>query len=114
RVSDPNSKDPYRAGNVFEVPIAQIVESQTQALADMVTDRPRDADLSRVCQPFEPGRHIHAVAVNIAVLNDDVSEIDPHTENDCLFLGDTGIAFGHAALDRDRTRDCLDHARELD
>ena len=63
---------------------------------------------------FEPRRDIDAVAEDVAVLDDDVAEIDADAELDALLRGDTGIALGHPALHRDGAAHRIDDAGEFD
>jgi hypothetical protein len=50
RVVDPNSIGSYGPGNVFEALVAQVVEGQIEAVADMVADCGRDANPARLGQ----------------------------------------------------------------
>ena len=75
---------------------------------------PGYANPARLGDPFQSGRDIHPVAVDVVALDDDVAEVDADPEYDPLFLRGPGIALGHPPLHRDRTGDGLDHARELD
>src|ERR1051325_5661252 len=63
---------------------------------------------------FQPGRDIHPVAVDVAVLDDHIAEIYADTEDDPPVLGHLHIALGHPLLRRDGTGHGLNHAWELD
>ena len=77
-------------------------------------DNARDADAARFGHPFQPRRDIHPVAVNVAVLDDDVAEIDADPEDDPLVFGRPRVALIHAPLHCDGAGDSFDDARELD
>jgi hypothetical protein len=62
---------------------------------------------------FKPSGNVDPVAEYVAVLDDDVAEIDPDAEYDPPILGRCSIAFGHRPLHRDCAGDGFDHAREL-
>src|SRR5205085_10765345 len=111
---DANSKHSYRPGNVFEVLVAEVVKVQLEPVADMVAHGARYADLARFGDPFQSGRDIHPVTVDVAVLHDYVPEIDADAELYPLTLRRSGIALGHPALDGDRASDGFDYAWELD
>src|SRR5260370_2399560 len=75
----------------------------------------RYADATGFGQSLQPGRNIHAVAVNIVVLRDnDVAQIDAYAEYDALIDRHVGIALGHPKLHRHCAGDCLDDARKFD
>ena len=63
---------------------------------------------------FEAGGDVHAVAVDVVILDDDVAEVDADAERDAPVLGQLSLALGDAVLDRDRAFDGIDDARELD
>src|ERR1051326_914466 len=114
RVGDPNSIDLHRASDVFEVLVAQVVESHIEAVADVIAHGARYADPAGFGESLQSGSNIHPVAVDVAVLDDDVAEIDAHTEYDPLFLANAVIAIRHPALDRDGTGDrSEEHTSEL-
>ena len=110
--SDP--VDPHRAGDVLEALLAQILEGAIEPALDLALDDRRDADPARLGERFQPRRDIDAVAVDVAVLDDDVARIDADAELDALVLRGRGVARRHALLHRDRAGDGFDDARELD
>src|SRR5262249_29984465 len=61
----------------------------------------------------EPGRDVHAIPKEIAVLDHDVADIEPHAELDAIVLWRRGIAFGHAGLDLARAPQPIDDAAKL-
>src|SRR6185369_4144983 len=73
----------------------------------------RNADPTRFREALQTGRHIHAVAVDVAAVDDDIADINANTELDPPLLRDVGIAHKHAALDLDGTTQCVNHASEL-
>ena len=78
-------EDPDRLGDVFEVMRPEVLEVQLDPAGDAVADDFRDVDAARLGQCLKPRRNVDAVAENIAVLDDDVVEIDPYAEPDPLF-----------------------------
>ena len=64
--------------------------------------------------PFEPRRYIDAVAVDVAVLDDNVAQIDADAVLDPLVVRDGTVPFGHTPLDSNRTGDGFNYARKLD
>jgi hypothetical protein len=80
----------------------------------MVANSPRYADLARFGDTFESSSDIYPVTMDIAFLDDHITEVDTDPEDDTLPFGHVGIAFGHALLHRDGAGNRFDHARELD
>ena len=62
---------------------------------------------------FQPRRDVHAVAVDVVALDDDVAEVDTDAKANALVLGNARLAPGHGALDLDGALHGVDHAREL-
>ena len=84
-----------------------------ELVADLLVDVRGDADAAGLGQPLEPRRHIHAVAVDVASLDDHLADVDPEAEIDALSGGGAGIALCHAALYLERAADRIHYAREL-
>jgi hypothetical protein len=59
------------------------------------------------------GGHVHALAEDVVVLDDDVADMNADAEFDAPVRRDVGIARGHSALDIDGTADGVDDAGEL-
>jgi hypothetical protein len=62
----------------------------------------RDADAARFGEPFEACRDVHAVAMDVIVLDDDVAEIDADAEPDLPILRHVPSALRHALLQFNR------------
>src|SRR5262249_17733177 len=73
----------------------------------------RDADPAGLGEALEPRRHVHAVAVDVVALGDDVPDIDPDAKRDALFRSRLALATGDHALDLDGRAQRVDHAGEL-
>jgi len=74
----------------------------------------RHADAAWLRQAFEPRYDIHAVAEDVAVLDDNVAHIDPDPELDARLRWHITVPVGHAGLHFGRTVQRVDHATELD
>jgi hypothetical protein len=82
-------------------------------VANLVACGARNADAARLGEAFQPCSHIDAVAQQIAVLRDHITHIEADAELDPAFRGNPEVAFGDAALDRQRATQCLDDAGKL-
>jgi len=74
----------------------------------------RDADAAGFGQRFEAGGDIDAIAENVALVGDDVAEIDADAEADAPVLCDLRLAVEHHPLDFDRAAHRVDDAGEFD
>jgi hypothetical protein len=109
----PHLVDPHWPGDVLELLFAGILEGDIELASRIFLHPARNADPTRFREALQTRRHIHAVAVDVAAVDDDIADIDPNTELDPLVLRRVGIAPKHAALYLDGTAQRIDHAREL-
>jgi hypothetical protein len=109
-----NAIDAHRTGDVLDLLLAEIVEGEVEAVAHLLVRRGAEADPARLGQRFEPGGNVDAVAEDVAVLDDDVADIDAHAKFDAPLCRCCGVAGDHLALQLDRTAHRVDDARELD
>ena len=66
--------------------LAQIREPDRQLFADLLAHRGADADLAGLGQRLDPGGDVDAVAEDVALVDDDVAEIDADAKADALVL----------------------------
>src|SRR6185369_5546508 len=99
--AEPHPVDPHRPGDVLELLFAGILEGDIELASRIFLHAARNADPTRFREALQTGRHIHAVAVDVAAVDDDIADIDANTELDPPLLRDVGIALKHAALDLD-------------
>src|SRR6516162_4802869 len=76
------AEHPHRPRNVLDLLLAEIVEGDVEAVAHLLVRRGTEANPARLGQRFEPGRYVDAVAKDVAVLDDDVADIDAHAKFD--------------------------------
>ena len=86
--------DPHRPRDVFERLLPHVFEGEVETACGVFPNAGRDADSSRLGQGFEPGRDVDAVAKDVAVLDDDVPDIDPDAEVDAAVRRRQSVAFG--------------------
>ncbi len=75
--------------------------------------RGTEANPARLGQRFEPGCNVDAVAEDVAILDDDVADIDAHAKFDAALCRCCGVAGDHLPLHLDRTAHRVDDAGEL-
>ena len=104
---------PDRSLDVLEPPLADIFELAVEPTAEVIIRGAGDGHTTGLTQLLEAGRDVHPVAIDAAVLGQDVGKVDPHPEVDPLGPGHIALTLGDAALNGDRTLDRVDHAGEL-
>ncbi len=63
---------------------------------------------------LQPGRHVHAIAVEIVAVDDQVAEVQADPEHDGGVLGLVAIGVGHGLLELDGRAQRIDRAGKLD
>jgi hypothetical protein len=94
--------------------LAEIVERSFDLALDLIMDHRRDVHLPGVAQAFEASGHVHAVAVDVILIHDDVAEIDTDVQFDPVTLWHFLVAPGKATLDLGRALGRVHRTRELD
>src|SRR6516165_357727 len=105
---------PDRPADVLELLLADVLEGEVELARDILMNASRHADAARLGQAFEPGRDVDAIAKDVAVLDDDVADVDADAELDTTVRGQRGIAFAHRRLYLGRAAQRIDDAGELD
>src|SRR5262249_15004999 len=100
-----NAVRPHGAGDVLDQPLAHILEGEVEFVAHLLAHDAAGADATWIGQRFEAGGDIDPVAEDVAILDDDVADIDAHAEFDALFRRDAEITYRHVALHFDRAPD---------
>jgi hypothetical protein len=105
--------DPHRARDVLDALLAQILESISQLVPDLVAHHPRDADPTGRRKGFEARRDIDTVTEQVIILDDDIAEVDPDPELYPAVLRHLGFAIDHRPLQLSGAADSVDDAREF-
>jgi hypothetical protein len=93
--------------------LASRIEAEGELVLDLVVHVAGEQDPARLGQSLQPRRDVDPIARDVALLVDDIADVDADTQADALGLGDLLLPLGHAALDRDRSGDGVDGAGEL-
>jgi hypothetical protein len=103
---------PDREGDVFEVLLAHIGELKTDLASDMIVGGRRDAYAAGFCDALKSRRDVHPIPKNVMRLDNDVTDIDAHTESNALFhITDCKVV--DAGLELHSGSNRLDRARKL-
>jgi hypothetical protein len=107
------AKDAHRPRDVLELLLAEIAEGEVELAGHVLLHPRRDADPAWIGQPFEPGRDVHPVTENVAVLDNDITHIEADAEINPFCDSDPGIAPSHCLLHLGRAAQGVYHAAEL-
>src|SRR5207248_1815103 len=110
----PDAIDSYGLGEILDRSLAEVAKSQGQLRGDVAMGGVGKADSAWLRQALEPRRQIDAVAIEVAILDDHVAEIDADAKLDLLALGESRIRRSHALLHIHGALYGVDHAGELD
>jgi len=66
----------HRLSNVLELLLAHVVVDEIGPAAYLFIDLVRDADPSRLCEAFQAGSYVDAIAIDAAVIIDDIAQVD--------------------------------------
>src|SRR6516225_402695 len=113
RCAENDSIGAHGSCDVLDLLLAEIVKGEVEAVAHLLVRRGAEADPARLGQRFEPGGDVDAVAENVAILDDDVADIDAHAKFDVPLCRCRGVTGEHLPLHLDRTAHRIDDAGEL-
>src|SRR6516162_1759165 len=113
RCAESDSIGTHGSCDVLDLLLAEIVEGEVEAVAHLLVRRGTEANPAGLGQGFEPGGNVDAIAEDVAILDDDVTDIDAHAKFDAALCRSCGVAGDHLALQLDRTAHRVDNAGKL-
>src|SRR3546814_19213332 len=81
--------------DVLDLAVAAVDEVDSDAAAQMLVNAVRDRHPTRLGKPPDAGRHVHAVAIEIAALHHDVAEVASDAPDDALDPRPVAIGGAH-------------------
>ena len=105
--------DPHRPCDVLQLLFAHVLEVCVELAAHLPVGVVGYADAAGLSDTFEPRGNIDAVAEYVAVLDDDVADMDANAEFDALVLRHRRVTLDHAVLNFNGTARGVDGACEL-
>jgi hypothetical protein len=103
----------HRLGDVLEILPAEFAIGHIKLALDLIEHLARNADAAAISKAFEPSCDIDSVAEDVGALRDDVAEIYADAEFNALVRRYLRIAFEHATLNLDGTRDGVHDAAKF-
>src|SRR5271165_6987004 len=99
--------------DVLERLLAPVLEGKVEPTRGILLHARRDADAAWLSQAFEPSRDVDPIADDVAILDEDIADIDADAELDATIRGQRRIAFRHCGLHLGRAARRVDDAGEL-
>src|SRR5262245_4484391 len=109
-----DSVNTNRPGNVLDGLLSQIVKAEAEFVLHLVVNHTRHHDAAGLGQGLKARRNIHAVAVNVVAIDNDVANVEADAELDSFFRRNVYIAIGHSALDVHRATHGINNAYKFD
>jgi hypothetical protein len=104
----------HRLGDVLEALSPEVRHLKLEPRLDLSVGVFGQANLTRLANPFQPGRDIHAIAHEVAVrFLDDVAKMNADAKLDTAFGREPGVALDHASLHLEGAAHGVDDAAEL-
>jgi predicted RNA methylase len=100
----------HRPGDVLNLLFAHILEREVQFVPYLIAHHAAGANAAWLGQRLEAGGDIDPVTEDVAILDDDVAEIDAHAKLDPPFGWDAGVTDRHFALHFDCAAHRIDDA----
>ena len=104
---------PHRPGDVLDTLLAEVLKIVGNPVPHLLEDGGRYVETARRRHLLQARRHVHAVAVDIVALDDDVAHVDADAKLHPLLGGGVGVVGVQLLLDPDGAADRGDGAREL-
>ena len=114
RAVEADAIDPHRLRNVLELLLAHVADIKRELSFDLLIGVVGNADRAGAGQRLHPGGDIDSVTVDVALVDDDVTDIDADAELDPAIFGNGGVALRHGALDFHGAAHGIDRACKLD
>ena len=94
--------------------LAHVTYIERELALDLLVGVFGKTDRAWAGQRFHASGNVDTIAVDIALVDDNVTDIDADAEFDPAIFGNGSVALGQGALDFDRTPGCVNCARKFD
>src|SRR5580704_6708668 len=105
---------PHRLSDILQGLRSYIIKYNFDFAADLPISVIQNTDSTGIRYSFKASRDIDAIAKNIIVVKDDITDVDANSKFDPFVLRHVGILINHAALDIGCAPRRIDGAGELD
>jgi len=100
--------------DIFEVLQPHIITDNLNLAPNLPVGVVGHAHTARFCDGFKTSRNVDAIAEDIIVIEDNVSDVNTDTKLYPLVRRGSRVSFVHTALDFNSTADGIHSARKLD
>ena len=114
RAAEPHAIDAHWLRNVFELLLAHVAYIERELALDLVVGIFGKADRAGPGERLHASGNVDAIAIDIALVDDDVTDVDADAEFDPPIFGNCSVALCHGALDFHGATNGIDRARKFD
>ena len=105
--------DAHLLRNVLELLLAHVADMKRELALDLLVGILGKADRAGAGQRLHASGNVDAIAVDVALVDDNITDVDADAEFDAANFGNGGVALGHGTLDFHGTTGCVDRARKF-
>ena len=105
---------PDRSFDVLQRQATQILERRFHSPGNGIADVARNQDAACRRFPFQPRRHVDAVAIEVVAVDDQVAQVQAHAEHESSIGRLVAVGLGHGLLKLDGGAQRINCAGELD
>ena len=109
-----NAVNLHRSRNILKLLVTCVLETDVDLALHVLLHAAGDADATGLSKSLKTCCYVDAVPKNVAVVDDDVADIDADAELDPAIFGNGGVSLGHGALDFHGAAHCIDRTCKLD
>ena len=102
-----------RSGDILQNLLAAFLDVESYLVARVIEDRLRDTYAAGFGDALKPRRDVNAVSKDVMGFDDDVADIEPHTEENAPVFRIADCKFLDAGLELHGSSDRFDRARKL-
>jgi hypothetical protein len=96
------------------LPFACVLECDVEFALHILMHAAGHANTAGLGEPFQPRRHVDAVAEDVFFINDDVADVNADAKLDTAIFGNYSITLSHGTLDFHGATGCVDRTGKLD
>jgi len=104
---------PDRAGDVFQVLLAEISELNLDLAMDSIVGGRRNADAAGFCNALKPCRNVNSVSEDVMGFDDYVADVDADAESNTPVFRIASCKFMDAGLELHSSSNRFDRTRKL-
>jgi hypothetical protein len=94
-------------GNILQTKQTQFPETECELTIHLLEYLTGNANSARLRDCLQARSHIHALAKDIVLVDNDITDVNANAEYDLLFVRNTAVALAHATLEIACAANCI-------